>query len=62
MKNYTTSPTESRSDWMVWDMYEELPPKPVFIGSMEDCGAVADAKNEQLRIAGNCAAYPNRRE
>lgn len=62
MKNYTSSPAASPPDWMVWDMYEDLPPKPIFIGSMEDCGAVADAKNEQLRIAGDSAAHPKRRE
>jgi len=62
LSNYTTSPTEDRSNWMVWDMYEELPPKPIFTGSMEDCGLVADAKNSVLRRTGRSAAFPRCRE
>jgi hypothetical protein len=44
---YTTNPTEDRTQWYVWDMYQPLPPKPVFFGTMEDAGLVADALNQQ---------------
>jgi hypothetical protein len=33
--------------WMVWDMYLDPPPAPVFVGSMEDCGLVASALNNR---------------
>lgn len=52
---YTSNPTDDRKSWYVWDMYKPLPPKPVFFGSMEDAGLVADALNErriQKRAAG----------
>lgn len=39
--------------WYVWDIYEPLPPKPVFFGTMEDAGLVADAlNNQQLKQEG----------
>jgi hypothetical protein len=45
MTLYTFNPTEDRSRWYVWDMDAPLPPKPIFFGSMEECGLVADVKN-----------------
>jgi hypothetical protein len=42
-KLYTSSPSEDGEQRFVWNMYEPLPPKPVFVGSMEDAGLVADA-------------------
>jgi len=34
-------------EWMVWDMRAPLPPKPVFTGTIEDCGLVAGALNRR---------------
>jgi hypothetical protein len=31
--------------WIVYDMYKPLPAKPIFVGTMEEAGGVADAKN-----------------
>lgn len=28
--------------WFVWDAEQGLPPRPVFVGSMEECGLVVD--------------------
>ena len=42
---FSTSPTEDRTQWFVWDIYQPLPPRPVFFGTMEDAGLVADALN-----------------
>lgn len=47
MKLYTSNPSEDGEHWFVWDMYEPLPPKPVFIGSIEEAGLVADALNSR---------------
>lgn len=49
---YTANPSESGNvnQWIVWDMYEPLPPKPVFVGSMEDAGLVADALNARAAL------------
>lgn len=44
---YTTHPSLNDVDWYVWDMREPLPPKPVFTGTMEDAGLVADALNKR---------------
>ena len=44
---FTAKPTEDRKAWMVYDMYR-WPPAPIFIGTMEDAGAVADMKNKQV--------------
>jgi hypothetical protein len=57
---YTSSPSETTDQWFVWDFYEPLPPKPVFFGTMEEAGAVADALNERLKDQGRSAAYPQR--
>lgn len=46
---YTSNPSETTDDWFVWDMYEPLPPKPVFVGAMEDASLVADALNQRER-------------
>ena len=44
--HYSSNPTEGDPLlWYVWDIYEPLPPKPVFFGTMEDAGLVADALN-----------------
>ena len=43
---FASSPSNDNFElWYVWDVYQGLPPKPIFFGSMEDCGLVADAKN-----------------
>jgi hypothetical protein len=47
---FTSSPSDATSDWYVWDIYEPLPPKPVFVGNMEDAGLVADALNARLTL------------
>lgn len=60
MKLYTSNPSEGESgQWYVWDMYAPLPPKPVFFGTMEECGGVADALNRRLMDRGECAGYMN---
>ena len=47
---WTAQPSDRKnSPWYVWDMYQALPPKPVFVGSMEECQAVAESLN-RLRI------------
>jgi hypothetical protein len=40
-KLFASNPTEDRSRWYVWDMYAPPPPKPIFFGTMEECGLVA---------------------
>ncbi len=49
---YTVNPSISGNpdQWMVWDIYQLLPPKPVFVGSMEDAGLVADALNARRAL------------
>ena len=47
---YTTSLTEDHLQWYVWDMYRPLPPQPVFFGTMEDAGLVADALNRRATL------------
>lgn len=49
---WTSKPSESRVDWIVYNMREPLLPKPVFVGSMEDAGLVADALNKREGNAG----------
>jgi hypothetical protein len=53
---YTSSPCTTdgvdghwSGQWMVWDMYEDLPPKPIFVGTMEEAGGVTDVMNARLR-------------
>lgn len=46
---YATQPSLNGVDWYVWNMRELLPPKPVFTGTMEDAGLVADALNRRLQ-------------
>lgn len=46
---YTSQPSDRRtSPWYVWDAANDDPgePKPVFVGSMEECQAVAAALME----------------
>lgn len=45
---FSANPSETTSDWYVWDIRQPLPPKPVFVGSMEDAGLVADALNARV--------------
>ena len=46
MRQFSANPTEGDPlIWYVWDIYEPLPPKPVFFGTMENAGLVADALN-----------------
>ncbi len=47
MKHYTANPSENTAQWFVWNVYDELPPKPIFFGSMEDAWLVAGALNVQ---------------
>jgi hypothetical protein len=45
-RHYSANPSEGETgEWFVWDIYEPLPPKPVFVGSMEEAIGVADALN-----------------
>lgn len=44
-KAFTTNPCESGEQWYVWDVHSGLPPKPVFFGTMEEAGSVADQLN-----------------
>lgn len=51
-KLYTAKPSQNDAAvWIVYDMYEPLPAKPIFIGSMEEAGLVADAKNRPIVAA-----------
>lgn len=62
--NFTSSPMTTdgvdghwSGKWMVWDMYQDPPPIPVFTGTMEDCGLVADALNRrhtESRLSDEC--------
>ncbi len=45
MRLFSTNPSETTEQWYVWDIYSGLPVKPVFFGTMEDAGRVADALN-----------------
>ena len=47
MPLYSANPTKTPGQWFVWDICAELPPKPVYLGSMEDAGLVADALNDR---------------
>jgi hypothetical protein len=49
MKLFTAKPCENPQQWCVYDMYQPLPPKPVFFGTMEDAGLVADGLNRRER-------------
>ena len=42
--NYAAQPSENGVDWYVWNT-RNPPPKPIFIGSMEECGMVAGQMN-----------------
>ena len=50
---YCSNPTDTPKLWMVWDvrvgLIQKKPRKIVFFGSMEDCGLVADALNQDAR-------------
>lgn len=49
---YSSNPTsEDPMVWYVWDIYQPLPPKPVFFGAMEDAGLVADALNAREAVS-----------
>lgn len=42
--HFTSTPSVDGSGrWYVWDTYRPLPPRPVFVGTMEEAGRVADA-------------------
>lgn len=52
---YVSNPSDDGSGrWYVWDIYQPLPVKPVFFGSMEDAGLVADALNRKLQHQDSC--------
>jgi hypothetical protein len=55
MRLFSTNPSATTEQWYVWDIYEPLPPKPVFFGTMEEAGLVADSLNarEPLGDAGH---------
>lgn len=44
---FTSQPSERQNaGWYVWDMYStDSPPRPVFVGEMEECQMIADALN-----------------
>lgn len=45
-QQWTASPSQGDSDqWYVWPVHEDLPPRVVFVGPLEECGLVADALN-----------------
>ena len=50
MKLWTMNPCAETDQWYVWDMYEPLPPQPVFIGTMEDASLVADGLNRRWAV------------
>jgi len=43
--NFVSNPSENTDLWFVWDMYDAMR-SVVFLGSMEECGAVAGALNQ----------------
>jgi len=43
---YTSNPSENRKQWFVWDAAKR-PADPVFVGTMEQCGTVADVLNSR---------------
>lgn len=47
---WTAQPSERQNaGWYVWDMYsQDWPPKPVFVGAMEECQGVAEALNARI--------------
>jgi hypothetical protein len=48
---FTANPSEEpEAGWFVWCVEHGLPPRPVFVGSMEECGSVADALNAAMEI------------
>ena len=51
MRLFHANPSETTDQWYVWDIYEPLPPKPVFLGTMEDAGLVADALNRREALS-----------
>ena len=42
--HFTAQPSEGCELWYVWDIYGSVV-GPVFIGSMEECGSIADMMN-----------------
>jgi hypothetical protein len=52
LRLFTSNPSEDGVNWYVWDMYAPLPPLPVFVGTMEDAGLVADALNQKRALTG----------
>lgn len=47
IRHYAANPCVDPAIWHVWDIYSGLPAIPVFFGSMEDAGLVADALNNR---------------
>jgi hypothetical protein len=41
---FTSNPSEDRTQWFVWDT-GRFPPEPIYVGTMEECGGVADVLN-----------------
>ena len=50
MPLYSSNPSANTERWFVWDIYAGLPPKPVFFGTMEEAGLVADRLNERETV------------
>lgn len=49
---YTANPTSDPATWFVWDVATSVADmQPVFWGTMEDCGLVADALNRRVEIS-----------
>lgn len=46
-RRFTANPSEDRESgqWFVWDASRPLPPMPVYVGTMDECGLIADALN-----------------
>lgn len=50
MTLYSANPSANTDQWFVWNIYAPLPPKPVFFGTMEEAGLVADRLNERETV------------
>lgn len=56
--HYTASPSAGAADeegvrpWIVWNTYDGLPPRVVFVGSMEEAGGIADMLNLRAKRKG----------
>lgn len=56
----TNSDGDFTGQWFVWDSYSDLPPKPIFVGAMEEAYSVSEYKNSQAVLAGTSAGSPQK--